>query len=426
MDNFNNQFATQRLREEDYTIDEISEIDEMSVTGAGANFISGKGEQYAPTKAFEKTIEEETSDQFIVNKVWDFLESRPFYNKEYMPKFSTAEEIYNEFGPKELKMYSDFDWKGNTEPIHPREKAALHRIGIMDKKSIQEKDVEPKLAAGKAKVYMKDKWDWKEAPSIPNRPSKGGFIYKQLFQELMKTPIQEVSSFYFAEPITDLDDSQIESAKSEAKKLIQRLKNEKYIVLGSNALYFPNFTWAVGKQEFGPSIGVLVGSETIAVSPISGEYAGKVYKIGESFISRLIKSKDLTAYTIIMNDEENINEDSLEEAQVPSNIKKWATQRGISSAAALHLKPKEAPSIPVNENYSKFKTETKTKTNEQQFHSAVRLAEKKIREANKILEYTAQLRSELNEVKTNKMTLRIMERMTKGIAEAYGKMKKLK
>lgn len=44
------------------------------------------------------------------------------------------------------------------------------------------KDKEPKLAAGKAKVYMKKKWGWKDAPSIPNRPSKGGFIYKQLFE----------------------------------------------------------------------------------------------------------------------------------------------------------------------------------------------------------------------------------------------------
>jgi len=46
----------------------------------------------------------------------------------------------------------------------------------------ESKDKEPKLAAGKAKVYMKKKWGWKDAPSIPNRPSKGGFIYKQLFE----------------------------------------------------------------------------------------------------------------------------------------------------------------------------------------------------------------------------------------------------
>lgn len=46
----------------------------------------------------------------------------------------------------------------------------------------EETDKEPKLAAGKAKVYAKEKWGWTPAPSIPNRPSKGGFIYKQLFE----------------------------------------------------------------------------------------------------------------------------------------------------------------------------------------------------------------------------------------------------
>lgn len=127
----------------------------------------------------------------------------------------------------------------------------------------EEKDVEPKLAAGKAKIYAKDKWGWEEAPSIPNRPSKGGFIYKQLFEEL-------------------------------------------------------------------------------------------------------------------------------------------------------------------NENYSRFKKETKTKTNEQQFHAAVRLAEKKITEANRILEYTTQLKSELSVIKENKNTQKLMERIVRGIAEAYSKMKKLK
>ena len=148
---------------------------------------------------------------------------------------------------------------GKGEQTAPRATKKVVRKKIKS----EEKDVEPKLAAGKAKVYMKDKWGWKDAPSIPNRPSKGGFIYKQLFEEL-------------------------------------------------------------------------------------------------------------------------------------------------------------------NENYSRFKKETKTKTNEQQFHAAVRLAEKKIREANRILEYTTQLKSELSVIKENKNTQKLMERITRGIAEAYGKMKKLK
>lgn len=104
---------------------------------------------------------------------------------------------------------------------------------------------------------------------------------------------------------------------------------------------------------------------------------------------------------------------------------------------------KEAPSIPnrkskaitytkvyegeeLKENYSRFKKETKTRTNEQQLHAAMRLAEKKIHEANRILEYTSQLRGELNETRMNKNTQKLMEKITRGIAEAYGKMKKMK
>ena len=91
---FNNQFATQKLRQE------------TSMTGTGATFTPGTGEQMATNKAFKK---------------------------------KTKKEV---------------------------------------------KDVEPKYAAGVAKNYVKDKWGWKDAPSIPNRPSKGGYIYKQLFEEL--------------------------------------------------------------------------------------------------------------------------------------------------------------------------------------------------------------------------------------------------
>jgi len=55
-----------------------------------------------------------------------------------------------------------------------------YKAGYVDKVE-EEKDVEPKLAAGKSKNIMKG---WKDSPSIPNRPSKGGFIYKQLFEYL--------------------------------------------------------------------------------------------------------------------------------------------------------------------------------------------------------------------------------------------------
>ena len=131
MANFNNQFATQKLRQE------------MSVTGTGATFTPGSGEQTAP-RATKKVVK-----------------------KKLTP---------------------------------------------------EEKDVEPKLAAGKAKVYMKDKWGWEDASSVPNRPSKGGFIYKQLFEEL-----NESYSRFKTETKTRGKSDQFHQAVREVRKKVQEI-----------------------------------------------------------------------------------------------------------------------------------------------------------------------------------------------------------
>ena len=72
--------------------------------------------------------EQEETTEFNINKVWDFIESKPFYNKDYMPKFNTAEEIYDEFGPKEMELYNNFEWEDTYgDKLHPRELAARQR-----------------------------------------------------------------------------------------------------------------------------------------------------------------------------------------------------------------------------------------------------------------------------------------------------------
>lgn len=70
--------------------------------------------------------------EFNINKVWDFIESKPFNNKDYSPMFSTAKEIYDKFGEKELEMYTNFQWNGRDTPIHRKELANLQRIKTMD------------------------------------------------------------------------------------------------------------------------------------------------------------------------------------------------------------------------------------------------------------------------------------------------------
>jgi hypothetical protein len=221
----------------------------------------------------------------------------------------------------------------------------------------EEKDVEPKLAAGKAKVYMKDKWGWKEAPSIPNRPSKGGFIYKQLFEALNEDQ--------------DIPENIVKFAKRKG--------------ISSQLNTIARWVKKAGKR--------IVGGTAI----------GKDYN---TLVLDLTHQGSEIYY--------NIEKDTID-------VKGYDVENEEEFLAALQKDDSE-----LNENYSRFKKETKTRTNEQQLHAAMRLAEKKIHEANRILEYTAQLRTELTETKVNKNTQKLMEKVTKGIAEAYGKMKKLK
>jgi hypothetical protein len=110
-------------------------------------------------------MEIEGDSSFSVNKVWDFIESKPFYNKEYMPVFSTAKEIYDGFTPEQMELYNNFKWVGNDNELHPREVNALKRRKTYDKLTEAELEEEKKQPAlGKPKrggskkfyVYVKD------------------------------------------------------------------------------------------------------------------------------------------------------------------------------------------------------------------------------------------------------------------------------
>jgi hypothetical protein len=111
-------------------------------------------------------MEIETEPEFNVNKVWDFIESKPFYNKSYAPMFNTAEEIWSEWGPKEKELYNNFEWKDTySGEIHPREKMALKKQQTYKNLTEAELEEEKKQPAlGKPKrggskkfyVYVKD------------------------------------------------------------------------------------------------------------------------------------------------------------------------------------------------------------------------------------------------------------------------------
>lgn len=84
---------------------------------------------------------------------------------------------------------------------------------------------------------------------------------------------------------------------------------------------------------------------------------------------------------------------------------------------------------PVNENYFRFRNETKQRSKPEQYHEAIKAANKKLEEVNRILEFTSRLKEELSEgdelFETKRNTSKAVEKMTTRVAEAYRKIKSL-
>jgi predicted GTPase len=72
-----------------------------------------------------------------------------------------------------------------------------------------------------------------------------------------------------------------------------------------------------------------------------------------------------------------------------------------------------------------FKKEIKHRSKSQQFQEAAKLANKKLQEVNKILEYAAQLKTELFEDEQSTKTSKLLEKVKHNMVSAYGKIKKL-
>lgn len=245
----------------------------------------------------------------------------------------------------------------------------------------KEKDVEPKLAAGKAKVYMKDKWGWKDAPSIPNRPSKGGFIYKQLFEELsdfvkenqikeeVKYTITDILNYNHLMSAVDLAAQQIKS--TELFQLLKSLRSQSDLISALNIL--DNIESTISLD---PNLHKIIKIDALkAIEKIRGLY---------------------------QPEEQGDDEKTYD----------WFTNKNL------------------NENYSKFKTETKTRGKSDQFHQAVREVRKKVLEINRLFEYVNRLKLELSEgeggLKYKMHTEKALAKIKEMVSELNQNIKKFK
>ena len=415
MNNFNSQFATQKLRQE------------TSMTGTGATFTPGTGEQTAP-RATKKVV-----------------------RKKLTP---------------------------------------------------EEKDVEPKLAAGKAKVYMKDKWGWEDAPSVPNRPSKGGFIYKQLFEELsdfvkenqikeeVKYTIKDILNYNHLMSAVDLAAQQIKSTKlfqllkslrsqSDLISALDILDNVKSIISSDpslekiikldalkaiekiRGLYQPEeqgddedrYDWFTDKYEPVNDYGKNRKDPDYYEKDYQDKGTNDYFQrrsLDENYSKSEVQSRDFNVnkiwdfieskpfnnpnYMPKFNTAEEIwNGWGPEEKEMYTNFN-WEDTYGNEihrrEKAALQRRANYDALAGLNENYSKFKTETKTRGKSDQFHQAVRGVKKKVQEINRLFEYVSRLKLELSEgeegLKYKMHTEKALAKIKEMVSELNQNIKKFK
>jgi hypothetical protein len=149
------------------------------------------------------------------------------------------------------------------------------------------------------------------------------------FEEFLnESAINEmVKSFIYSKKEVEFP-GDVKEIKKEAGEFLAYLQKERYTASQTNFMYYPNFVWAGGKQVFGPSIGILVGSDTIMIRPIGRD---KPLKVSDGLLYRLIHDGRIESYTMNFPIvKESINE----AASVPSNVMEFAKRKG-SYATAL-------------------------------------------------------------------------------------------
>lgn len=113
--------------------------------------------------------------------------------------------------------------------------------------------------------------------------------------------------------------------------------------------------------------------------------------------------------------------------RVPKDYKTAPSVVNRKSKAIDYKKILETEEGSLNENYNQFRNQTKTRSNQDQFHQAIREVKKKIGEANRIMEYAERLKNDLNEggepLKYKKHTESALAQIKESVVGLYKKFK---
>ena len=271
------------------------------------------------------------------------------------------------------------------------------------KKKNEVKDVEPKLAAGKAEIYAQKKMGWKPAPSIPNRPSKGGFQYKQMFEDMEEGTLQPV-------------DTSKDSLSPMEYQQAQHYEN-----FNENDWSFDDVSKRYIKKQAEPDQAepdqeMQTEDEEkkyyVKVSVRDAKRALDVLRDNPSYRGVELNGSD-TYYTA--------DEDLAYDMMMDFGTQDIEVIGDNFSDSHLY------GSEDLNEalTYNKFKKDSATRSNKDSLHEALKSINKKLHEINRLMEYSTNMRMELEEDYSPR-TGKVVNKLEKQLAEIYKKVKSLK
>jgi hypothetical protein len=260
------------------------------------------------------------------------------------------------------------------------------------KKKNEVKDVEPKLAAGKAEIYPQKKWGWKPAPSIPNRPSKGGFQYKQMFEDMEEGVLQPVN----------LDKDSLSPMEYQ--------QAQKYEKFDANDWTFDDVSKRYIKKQAESDQEMQTEDDAqkpfyVKVSVRDAKRALDVLRDNPSYRGVELNGSD-TYYT---DDSELAYDMMMDFGTHDIEVIDSNTNDTLNEALT----------------YNKFKREAATRPNKDALHEALKSINKKLHEINKLMEYSANMRTELEEDYSPR-TGKVVNKLERQLAEIYKKVKSLK
>ena len=101
--------------------------------------------------------------------------------------------------------------------------------------------------------------------------------------------------FHYSKKSSEID-GDVKDLQNKAQAFIKMARDKNYNISSNDSvLYFPNFTWAGGKQVFGPSLGIKAGSDTMLINPIGSD---KILKINEGLLVRFVKDGRIDSYNL--------------------------------------------------------------------------------------------------------------------------------